>query len=130
MADAPSTAGPARVADSRRPPLLLVVVLVLVVAGAAVGARLWTVHQRTYAWALVYPEIPPRTQVGDRYYLLGSLPAGAAHLPAGAVRVGTTEGGAPLYRDPATAPTSSTPTGLWAVDSDGRVWSYALSGGP
>lgn len=132
MADAPPTAGLARVADSRRPPLLLVVVLVLVVAGVAVGARSWAVHQRTWAWALVVPQIPPRTEVGGRHYLLGSSPQGAVHLPTGAIRVGTTEGGAPLYREPATAPApdSSTPTVLWAVDSDGRVWGYALSGGP
>ena len=94
----------------------------LVLSLAAVGLRLWHVHDETWEWRLNPSATPPKVAYRDRDY---SRSAEAAQISQGFVRSGETMGGGTIYAPPG----PRTTTAIDVVDGD-RVVEYGLLGGP
>ncbi|CAN5334344.1 hypothetical protein BH09ACT12_BH09ACT12_36080 [soil metagenome] len=106
--------------------MLVTISLVLVVVALAVSVQSVRMHRTYGEWALSAPEAPTHIDALSRQYEKGDL-ASAGAVPAGFVASGTTAGGATVLAPQGERPQ---PTVIYVRDSDRRVWTYALVGGP
>ena len=108
--------------------------VVVLIAVAVLAVQVVRVQGATGEFRLTPSESPPELhEVGRRYMRSSSTPTAA--LPQGVQEIGETPGGGELFGprhvslegDPE-GPVN--PTVIWVRDDDGRVWTYALVGGP
>lgn len=108
--------------------LVFLAALVAAVVVIAVGARLVHMHEVYGELRLTATETPHRIAVLGRDYDRSESRPTRSTTPPGFVEDGQTESGGTLLVPNGLA--GRVPTVLYVRDGDGRLWSYALVGGP
>lgn len=108
--------------------LKILAVGLVIIATMALGFQIVRIHEEFGEWRLTPSQTPPRLSLFGRSYDRSDLkPASAA--PPGFVRVRETAQGAALLVEGETLLVTA-PVVVYSRDDQGRVWSYALAGGP
>jgi hypothetical protein len=108
--------------------------VVVALAVVAIALQVAHVHRETGELRLTPSEAPARlSELGRHYVRSSSQPRNL--LPKDTQEIGESPGGGELFGPRHLAREGRSgdpivPTVIWVRDEDGRVWSYALVGGP